>query len=205
MEKYKLCPVCGFHNNPLFLECAECETDLQNVPLTDPEAQQSETTTPVTNEAEAVMVRICDCGTKNPFHARRCSQCGEDISDIMPVPDEEPAEMQYLLTSLDGVYAYEIPEGVTNIGREQVMGEYLSGKPFVSRKHAILTLDAQNQVLTIQNCSNTNYTFVNNQMLRGDQSIPLNDGDEIGLGGYVHEGQRQEDAAYFLVRIGQCT
>ena len=41
MGKYKVCPVCGAHNNPLLLECSECETDLQNIPVIDEETEQA--------------------------------------------------------------------------------------------------------------------------------------------------------------------
>ena len=33
----------------------------------------------------------------------------------------------------------------------------------------------------------------------------LKDGDEIGLGGNSQNGQRQNEAAYFVIRIGSCT
>ena len=214
MEKYKVCPVCGAHNNPLFLECSDCETDLQNVPVVDESTEraaqkngQSAETAPVS----APMVRVCDCGAKNPVQARRCSACGEDISILVPTPDAAPVSEHapvaphYWLSSLDGAYAYEIKEGSTRIGRENEMKEYLSAKPYVSRKHAELTLDTAAGTLTIKNCNTTNYTFVNNHMISGEQSVELKDGDEIGLGGNEQNGARQIEAAYFLVRIGVCT
>ena len=37
------------------------------------------------------------------------------------------------------------------------------------------------------------------------EKVKLNDGDEFGLGGITINGNRQEQAAYFLVRIGACT
>lgn len=207
MEKYKVCPVCGTHNNPLFLECSDCETDLQNVPVVDEEmgrvaAQHNEV--PDVPSHPAPMVRVCDCGAKNPVQARRCTACGEDISMIVPTPDNVPVVQRYLLSSLDGTFAYEIKEGSTIIGRENEMCEYLSSKPYVSRKHAELNLDIAAAVLTIKNCNTTNYTFVNNTMISGDASVELKDGDEVGLGGNEQNGSRQPEAAYFLVRIGAC-
>ena len=160
MEKYKVCPVCGTHNNPLFLECSDCETDLQNVPVVDEETERAaeqpneETAEP---SSTAPMVRVCDCGAKNPVQARRCAACGEDISMIVPTPDNAPAVQRYFLSSLDGTCAYEIKEGSTIIGRENEMREYLSSRPYVSRKHAELKLDSAAAVLTIKNCSTTNY------------------------------------------------
>lgn len=212
MKKYKVCPVCGAHNNPLFLECSDCEADLQNIPVVDEETEQAAqgagqtaTTPPATS-----MVRVCDCGTKNPVQSRRCSACGEDISMIVPTPDDSPntensSDVQrFVLSSLDGVFAYEIKEGCTVIGRENEMREYLTSKPYVSRKHAELTLDSTSGILTIRNCNTTNYTFVNNGMISGDTIRELKDGDEIGLGGNEQNGSRQAEAAYLLVRIGSC-
>ena len=213
MEKYKVCPVCGTHNNPLFLECSDCETDLQNVPVIDASMEQMAQNNRQSTDAVSVsapMVRVCECGVKNPVQARRCSACGEDISMIVPSPDMALAEnitsavQQYLLSSLDGVFAYEVHDGITIIGRENEMREYLSTKPYVSRKHAELNLDIAAGILTIKNCSTTNYTFVNNAMIFGDSSVELKDGDEVGLGGNQQNGLRQPEAAYFLVRIGSC-
>lgn len=208
MEKYKVCPVCGTHNNPLLLECSDCETDLQNVPVFDEEmervAEQQNNVGAAEPSPTTPMVRVCDCGAKNPVQARRCSACGEDISIIVPTPDNIPAVQQYMLSSLDGAFAYEIKEGTTIIGRENEMREYLSFKPYVSRKHAELNLDIAAGILTIKNCNTTNYTFVNNTMISGDASVELKDGDEVGLGGNEQNGSRQPEAAYFLVRIGSC-
>lgn len=213
MIKYKICPVCGTHNNPLFLECSECEADLQNAPVVDEEMEQAA----VQNIGQIAkgtsttsMVRVCDCGVKNPVQARRCTSCGEDISMIIPTPDNTPAPddiptiQQYFLSSLDGTFAYEIKEGITVIGRENEMREHLASKPYVSRKHAELSLDSATATLTIKNCNTTNYTFVNNKMISDDMAIELKDGDEIGLGGNEQNGFRQTEAAYFLVRIGSC-
>ena len=206
MEKYKVCPVCGTHNNPLFLECSNCETDLQNVPVVDESmeqmAEQHEETT--VSSPPVPMVRVCDCGAKNPIQARRCAVCGEDISFVVPTPDNAPAVQNYMLSSLDGAFSYEIREGITIVGRENEMREYLSSKPYVSRKHAELELNTAANILTIKNCSTTNFTFVNNVMISGDTSVELKNGDEIGLGGNEKDGSRQPEAAYFLVRSGVC-
>ena len=205
MEKYKICPACQHRNAPFLLECEECETDLQSAPVMDAATEQAAAQPAPAATPAAAMVRLCDCGAKNPVQARRCSVCGEDISVIAPTPDTAATEqMRYILSSLDGAFAFEIPQGVTCIGREQEMAGYLADKPFVSRKHAMLILDTTAATLTIQNLSATNFTFVNNRMLSGDMSAQLQDGDEIGLGGHGQNGSRQPEAAYFLVRIGTC-
>lgn len=213
IEKYKVCPVCGAHNSPLSLACSDCDADLQNILVVDEEMERVVTQSGVQNigvNSASVMVRVCDCGTKNPVQARRCSKCGEDISTIIPTPDIAVAPndvstiQHYVLSSLDGTHAYEIKDGRTVIGREHEMQVYLSSKPYVSRKHAELTLDTATAILKIKNCSTTNYTFVNNQLLSEGMTAELKDGDEIGLGGNEQNGSRQPEAAYFLVRIGSC-
>ena len=67
MEKYKVCPVCGTHNIPLYLECSECEADLQNVPVVDESVEQvaaQNDNKPVDTNTTTPMVRVCDCGAK---------------------------------------------------------------------------------------------------------------------------------------------
>lgn len=207
MEKYKICPVCGTHNNTLLLECSKCEADLQNVPVVDTETEKAAQDTRHPSEPTP-MVRVCECGTKNPVQSRICSSCGEDISVISPTADTpcgaSESACRYLLSSLDGAFAYEIREGTVVIGRESEMREYLCSKPYVSRRHAELSLDTSAAVLTLKNINTTNYTFVNNKKISGDTPEELKDGDEIGLGGNMQNGSRQSDAAYFIVRIGSC-
>ncbi len=89
MEKYKICPTCRGKNYPGLLECLFCEADLTAVRITDDETER---------EAEATdgcvpvhLVRLCDCGAKNPPNARKCAICGEDIGDILPSADNENA------------------------------------------------------------------------------------------------------------------
>ena len=101
---------------------------------------------------------------------------------------------------MDGQYAYNVTDDVT-IGRENVMGEYLNTKSYVSRSHA--KVGVENNELWIENISGTNYTYVNNTKIT--EKTKLNDGDEIGLGGLAINGNRQNQAACFIVRIGSCS
>lgn len=151
------------------------------------------------------MVRICDCGEKNPVNARKCRACGEDLSDAAPVAEtegeKEPARiLRCVLSSLDGLYVYEVPAGGILLGRENAMSDYLASKIYVSRAHARIV--PENGGFFIENLSSTNYTYLNNQKI-SDKAM-LKDGDELGLGGTSICGQRQAEAAYFLVRIGEC-
>jgi len=204
MEKYKICPSCKTKNGPTLFECINCEADLTGVKITDEETEKMIAENAAASpEASQKMVRVCECGTKNAPNARKCGFCNEDISDITPTPDaevEQPRAISFIFSSLDGQFAYKVTSEETVIGRENVMREYLSAKSYVSRSHAKLTL--MDDGLFIENLSNTNFTYVNNRKIT--DRTKLQDGDEIGLGGTNLNGKRQEQAAYFLVRIGQC-
>ena len=202
MKKYKICPSCKTKNEPTLFECSNCEEDLTRLKITDAETEKKEDNQTDVQSVLKKLVRVCDCGTKNPSNARKCSHCQEDISDITPTPDEEDntEEITYILSSLDGQYAYKVIHEKTTIGREHIMSEYLLSKNYVSRLHARLLL--KNNELYIENLSHTNFTYVNN--IKIDGKVKLEDGDEIGLGGTNINGQCQNQAAYFLVRIGQC-
>lgn len=177
----------------MMLECIYCEADLTGVKISDTESENTvEDKSP--KEPAAALVRTCECGAKNPPNARKCSACGEDISDITPAP--ETKETAFALSSTDGQYVYTVTAREVVIGRENTMGEYLARKSYVSRAHAKLTFE--NDELYIENLSTTNFTYINNGKITGKEK--LSDGDEIGLGGMSLGGNRQSEAAYFIVR-----
>lgn len=204
MQKYKICPSCHSKNEPTLLECLYCEADLTRVKITDEETEkmlEEHAVTTVPSE-KATMVRMCDCGEKNPANARKCQACGEDISDITPTSDGALENavvdaLNYVLSSLDGQYAYKVSSNETVIGRENNMSDYLAAKSYVSRAHAKLTIE--DGVFCIENLSGTNFTYVNNKKIIG--KTELKHGDELGLGGTNINGKCQSEAAYFLVRI----
>ena len=216
MAKYRKCPECGTKNPPNLLACMKCGSDsLEFEKILDDSVPEITEDTPgdvvsadtiENNPQPGNMVRVCDCGAHNPVQARKCSNCGEDISDVVPTKEIDTSasaeERHYMLSSLDGNYAYEVLEHLVFIGRECEMKEYLSGKQFVSRKHAEVLVEEGN--LYIKNLSTTNYTYVNNEKIEEGKYVQLKDGDELGLGGKVVNETRQEEAAYFLVRVGQC-
>lgn len=197
MEKHKICPSCGAKNPPDRIECDLCEADLTGVPITAYAPEEEK-------KAAARFVRLCDCGAENPPQARRCAVCGEDISDIPAVeigevaaPEEAPPRPQ--LVSLDGSYVYELCEKELLIGRYHDLADYLDRFRYVSRTQAKLSWRENHPVLT--SLSRSNPTYINDQALAFNQSRPLHDGDEIGLGGCVIDGERQDDAAYLIVRL----
>lgn len=201
MEKFKVCPACGSRNDPRSMECASCSADLMGIPVVDEEqerASEIKAAPPVSQGQDVPMVKICDCGERNPAQARKCQRCGEDLTDILPVQSGDEVELHYQLATLDGDFFYRIPCGETIIGREQGMGEYLSGKPFVSRSHARLIVE--DGKLYIENLSGTNFTYVKGIKIPAGRT-QLNIGDEVSLGGIMVRGQRQEEAAYFVVGV----
>lgn len=198
MEKFKICPVCGMRNKPNMIECLGCETDLTSVKATDEETEKAKNDTPEieVSKSQEEYVRICDCGCINAPTAKKCTECGEDISDIAPTLNEQGSECVFVMASVDGTYVFEIKEGEVVIGREHEMKEYLMNKPYVSRQHAKLIKEADK--VFIENLSGTNYTFVNNQRITERTELKFD--DEIGLGGNEVNGKRQDEAAYLVLR-----
>ncbi|MDO4338005.1 MAG: FHA domain-containing protein [Eubacteriales bacterium] len=207
LKKYKVCPSCGEHNKPTSLECRKCETDLTGVRVVDSEIEQRKLEKenaggkPTDSDAgnDIQLVRVCEeCGAENAPQARKCKQCGEEISDILPTPvlkREEPI-FSFELKSVDGIFSTKIYKTLSIIGREADLKEYLGTKAYVSRQHAELTVVAGK--VFIKNLSGTNKTFVNNEEISNDEPHVLANGDEIGLGGKVIADERQDNAAYFL-------
>ena len=209
LKKYKVCPSCGEHNRPTSLECRKCETDLTSVRVVDSETEQREQvkamdellgeTSPVATTG--TLVRVCEeCGAENAPQARKCIQCGEDISDILPTPSAGAQEkpFAYKLSAVDGDYCAVIDRPLSIVGREADLKDYLGSKMYVSRQHAELTIVAGK--VFVKNLSSTNKTFVNNTEISNIEPTPLNFGDEIGLGGKVISGTRQANAAYFIIQ-----
>ncbi len=201
LEKYKICPACGGHNPPSLLECRKCETDLTGIKVMDSAMEQKEaeekakaSETP-SGGGTPVLVRVCECGAHNPPQARKCKECGEDISDIIPTTVMEEQTFTYELKAIGDDFSVTLDQPVIVIGREAGLKDYLGTKMYVSRQHAKLTIVAGK--VMIENLSNTNQTFINNLSVAGTEPTALADGDEIGLGGMEINGERQKDAAYF--------
>ena len=204
MEKYKLCPGCGFHNNPLAIECESCGEDLSSSKILDAEAEEqlfaltSSAGSPQRNIAK--MVRICEeCGTKNNPQARKCACCGEDIS-LAELTSDDEAFCSFSLSSTDGEYTFLIPgdNETVIIGRESKMQEYLKNKLYVSRRHAeLMVVDGKLQIKSF--ATTTNGTYVNGSAVSPNEAIELNPGDVVSLGG--NDAATQKEAAYFQVVV----
>lgn len=215
MEKYKICPSCGEHNTTKAIECRFCEMSLAGVKPTDDETEAARAIAEEKKEQEksdssfaapmqhsGQMTRVCsECGAHNAPNARKCSSCGEDISDIVPTEESEPQPVipcKFVLQAYNGEFLFEIPENGCVIGRENAMSEYLSDKSYVSRQHASFSIE--DDKLFIENMSKTNFTYINNVKIT--EKTELHIGDEIGLGGNVSGGKRQDLAAYFIMKQG---
>ena len=203
LEKYKICPACGEHNPPSLLECRKCETDLTGVKVMDSameqqmeEEKKNESSNNSAPKGVPTLVRVCECGAHNLPQARKCKECGEDISDIIPTTVMEEQHFAYTLQAVGDEFSVTLDDDVIVIGRESGLKEYLGAKMYVSRQHAKITI-VEGKVF-IENLSNTNHTFINNAEVKGSEPTELHEGDEIGLGGMEIDGKRQNDAAYFL-------
>ena len=201
LKKFKICPDCGTKNEPNAIECIECDSDLTGVRVTDEEAEQAKIKSDNQSEPHEAdknkLVRICDCGVKNPPNARKCTACGEDISDVVPTSDNQIKSVSFQLSSLDGKLNFKIEDNEMVIGRENGLKDYLVTKTFVSRKHCRITIE--NDELFVEDLNSSNSTYINNK--RVECKTKLSAGDELALGGLVRNGSRQEQAAYFVVKV----
>lgn len=204
LTKFKVCPTCGEHNPPELLECKNDETDLTGVKVVDEailatvNAAAGEGIAPDNSRS---LVKTCDCGTANLPQARKCSSCGEDISDVpVTAAQSSPEAMRkVVLRSMDASFTFPLDKPVTVVGREAGMQQYLETKVYVSRKHAKFTY--ANDEVYIENMSSTNHTYVNDTLIPSDAPTLLKNGDEIGLGGKQINGKRQSQAAYFVIEV----
>ena len=203
LTKYKACPECGNHNSPNLLECRYCEADLTGVKVVDNAAEEADSKTADAGSAsvEMELVRVCECGVHNAPQARKCKICGEDISDIIPVQVEKKVKpsFTYELKSYDGAFSITIDKPLVVLGRESELKEYLQTKVYVSRQHARLTVVADK--VFVENLSRTNKTFLNNEEILDGTPTAIHNGDEIGLGGKVIDGSRQDKAAYLVFQV----
>lgn len=203
MNKFKICPECGTKNPPDVSDCINCDCDLMSVPVTDEQQKAEKISAREKYVPQSSLVKICsECGEKNLPNARKCSKCGEDISDILPTPENtstterEIQRSAFSLQSLDGRATFTVDRDELTVGREHEWKDYLAAKTFVSRRHCKFTVEAGE--LFVEDLNSANSTYVNNQRISA--KTKLTKGDEVGLGGAVFNGARQDKAAYFLVR-----
>lgn len=203
--KYKICPGCGAHNSPREDYC-KCGIDITNVRATDEETEKAkQEDTP--HEKQPIMVKICECcGHANPLNIGECQNCHEDLTGITPEPQvntgTQSGKIRATLISLDEQWAYELQPGETMVGRNGAMSGYLHPKMYVSREHAMFSIEEGK--LFVTHIGRINQTYVNGQPIAFDKK-ELHDGDTIGLGGDQYDEKQKDLAAFFVVRICECT
>ena len=196
MNKFKFCPECGTKNPPDVSDCVNCDCDLMSVPVTDAQQVTVKNSSEDKLAAKSSLIRVCsECGEKNLPNARKCANCGEDISDVIPTSESETKSAAFVLRSLDGRIVFKIDRDNITVGREHELKDYLAEKTFVSRRHCRFTIE--NGKLFIEDLNSSNSTYINNQKIFAKKKLAK--GDEVGLGGAVFNGSRQDNAAYFLV------
>lgn len=148
--------------------------------------------------AVRVYVRICsECQYENPVSKMHCMHCGEELADVTPTLKEQcPANPNYMLYDLGGNPLLKLSEGEHILGRTAELSDYCGDKPYVSRRQARLLVEAGQA--WIENLSHSNPTFVNNHPIH--EKMKLQAGDEIGLGGAMFQGKRQEGVAYITIK-----
>lgn len=195
MERYKICPNCKTQNEPDSIECIECEEDLTSVKISTKEAVESNDITHI--ESNVQMCKVCSCGEKNPPNARKCTKCSADLTFVPITKDDNAKTTKFFLQSVDGKYTLQLTEGISVIGRENLMSEYLLEKSYVSRKHA--EIEIIDKLVKITNFG-INYTFVNNENI-GGKTVELQNGDSLSFGGKETNGKKDVEAAYFVLRV----
>ncbi|MCL1802585.1 MAG: FHA domain-containing protein [Eubacteriaceae bacterium] len=148
------------------------------------EAQYSSPTVPINMDLFDEPVSV---------YKERAEVSAESDSDI-----ESSAANAFELVSISGDFSISIDKPEIVLGRAASASVYLKDKLYVSRLHAKIRL-VGNKVF-IEDISNTNHTFVNNEFIKRGYMAELQDGDEIGLGGKIVNGSRQNDAAFFYFR-----
>lgn len=163
------CPVCGFQNREGIRFCERCLAALDIFS--------------VKAEDEGI---CCSKGHWNPSGVRFCTICGEAIT---PAKEQESP---FLLVERDSGQFVYIPlkdEGIFQvvIGRksqEFVPDVDLSIFPLsatVSRRHAMMVIDASEKTFIIRDLGSTNGTYLNGTRLEPGKDYKVFPGDVIGF------------------------
>ena len=113
-------------------------------------------------------------------------------ADTAPTLEPEIKLEEFVLKNLDDKITFKID--CDNRIRKHKLKNYLVAKIFVSRRHCRFTLE--NSKLFVEDLNSANSTYVNNKKI--SRKTKLSRCDEIGLGGAVFNGSRQDKATYFL-------
>lgn len=211
VPRMKFC-TCGKRNKKMARYCVLCNRDISfEVAMTELEyecLQNGKTYDP------AMEVKL---EKKKKFSKNKGKQFeGQAIPHRVEtnawLNDEEEIDFSNLFNfycrfrSIEGNFSILIEDFPFSIGRGQgPFGEYLLSKAFVSRNHAMVTLEQDG--IYLKHLGNTNPTCVNQAVIY--EKIRLNSGDEIAFGGNrlgEAEGKPEEmseNIAYISVEIGR--
>ena len=165
------------------------------------------------------MVYICEnCGAANDTQRSVCSECGDSLAGIVPVPYEtensdtdtfggSPAEegisvkaavpvKKLFLRSTDGSFSLELSEGEHRLGRREEGAEYFAALHYVSGFHAVLTVE--NGMCFIEDFS-SNGTYINGGRIEQGKRVKLlPEADLIGFGSH-RTSDFMKGAAYLKI------
>ena len=113
---------------------------------------------------------------------RRCPKC-EPAIKVTPSPSSEPRSKPTLVGQLvslaDGTVHRLSSQQPTFVGRELSRNDINLNNPTVSRRHARIEYDVQNNCYSLTALQDTNGTFINDNLIR---RRTLRDGDEVRFG-----------------------
>lgn len=165
---------------------------------------QTDTSKTQSSSSEEVMVKICPkCGAENTGVKRFCTKCKESIKSVkgiykkkaaeetsvrpnIPAKEELSSQQKISLGALkspDNTFSFTLDSSrpVFEVGRENLMAEYLEKRLFVSRRHAqFQMIDIK---FAVRDLNSTNGTYVNNEKLAPQSLRLLECGDKISFGG----------------------
>jgi hypothetical protein len=122
------------------------------------------------------------CDSPLDRRTRRCPQC-EPAIKVTPNPSDEPRSKPTLVGQLvslaDGTVYRLSSQRPTCVGRELSRNDINLSNPTVSRRHARIEYDVQNNCYFLTALQDTNGTFVNDNLIR---RRTLRDGDEVRFG-----------------------
>ena len=159
MSEIRICENCGYHNSIENLECEKCGFDLSFVIPVDENDINENAAKNLSEGAIEETEAVSYTGGSEEIDTSKCDEsCGD----------------RYLL-SADQITRITIEDGMI-IGRDGVTAGQLGTSTFVSRKHAVFSVD--NGKVTVTDAS-TNGTFVNGRRLEKLEPAEIRDGDRI--------------------------
>lgn len=108
-------------------------------------------------------IRICEnCGYENEVTSLECTECGYDLSFVIPTIKQEnikPHISGWSLVAVDNNEIFENNLDGKTIGREgELFSDYVNKSDYISRKHAKFNIENGNLYVTD---ASTNGTLIN--------------------------------------------